>query len=93
MPNTPSNSPNSPANQRTHDLATLAVSLAFVGVMLAMAGPWLVIPSLLCAYFANKAILREPEKFKGKFFVNASILLNLITLVTFFLFFYGQTHA
>lgn len=91
MQNNSNSSPSSTApNQRTHDLATLAVSLAFVGIMLSMAGPWLVIPSLLSAYFANKAILHEPKKFKGRFFVNASIVLNLITLLAFMVFFYGQ---
>lgn len=82
----------SPIQQRTHDLATLAVSFAFIGVMMAMTGPWLVIPSLLCAHFGNRAILREPERYKGKFFIQASIVLNILTLLTFIAFFYGQTH-
>lgn len=77
-------------SKRTHDLATLAVSFAFVGVMLAMLGPWLVVPSLVCAYFANKAILREPEKYQGSFFIKASLVLNLITFLTFLAFFIGQ---
>jgi hypothetical protein len=72
-----------------HNLAILALLLALAGVFFAVYGPWLVLPSLVAAFFARRAVLREPTRYTGMLFVHASLLLNAVLLVLFALLYLG----
>ncbi|SFX66955.1 hypothetical protein [Marinospirillum alkaliphilum] len=76
-------------HRMNHNLAILALLLAMAGVLFATYGPWLILPSLVAAAFARRAILREPERYTGMLFVYASLALNGVLLVLFALLYLG----
>jgi len=74
--------------QMNHNLAILAVILAVAGIMFAGLGPWFILPSLIAAWFGWKGINKNPQRYTGRFFIYAAVVLNLLTLVLFaFLYF------
>ncbi|WP_027847643.1 hypothetical protein [Marinospirillum minutulum] len=77
----------SPA-QMNNNLAILAVVLAVAGIMFAGFGPWFILPSLIAAWFGWQGINKNPQRYTGKLFVYAAVVLNLLLLVLFgFLYF------
>lgn len=76
--------PTAPMN---HNLAILAVVLALAGVFFANYGPWLVLPSLIAAWFAWRAIQREPQRYTGLLFIYGALVLNLVMLLLFGLYY------
>lgn len=76
-----------PVSRMNHNLAILAVLLALAGVFFASYGPWLVLPSLISAWLAWRAIRREPQRYTGILFIYGALVLNLVMLVLFGLYY------
>ncbi|WP_404418138.1 hypothetical protein [Marinospirillum sp.] len=57
-----------------HNLAIVAILLAFAGTIF----PWLLLPAVIVAGFAYRAIRREPERYSGLLFVMATWALSLV---------------
>lgn len=72
-----------PAVKMNHNLSILALVLAMAGVVFAVYGPWFVLPSLIAAILARRAIRNKPEHYTGMMFVYASLLLNAVILLLF----------
>lgn len=75
--------------QMNHNLAILAIVLAVAGIMFASFGPWLVLPSLIAAWFAWQGINNNPQRYTGKLFVYAALGLNLLLLLLFVALYLG----
>lgn len=76
-----------PVIKMNHNLSILALVLAMAGVVFAVYGPWFVLPSVVAALLARRAIHKKPDHYTGLVFVYASLVLNAV-LVLLFLFLY-----
>lgn len=72
-----------------HNLAILALVLAMAGVVFALYGPWFILPSVVAALLARRAIRAKPDRYTGLVFVYASLVLNAVLLLLFLFFYLG----
>ncbi|MDR9467472.1 hypothetical protein [Marinospirillum sp.] len=73
-------------SRMNHNLAIVAVILAFAGTIF----PWLLLPAVIVAGFAYRAIRREPERYSGLLFVLATWVLSLVVGLLYLILYLAQ---
>jgi len=85
------NQTSSSPTRRNHNLAIAAITLALLGTFLGTSPfVWLLLPAVVSAGLAYRAIRRQPERYSGMLFVLATWALSLVIGILYLILYLSQ---